>query len=226
MRCGIFGKYPGKRDFVAHNLPRPFLVLWEEWLQTSIAASREQLGEAWRDVFLTAPLWRFWLGDGLCGATVAGVMMPSVDGVGRYFPLSICACAPDGKVIEPPMLNPLASWYDSVETKLLSVLDEGFTGGAAELAESLDFPTLDEGPERREKKGSLLWRASLPESDFAAEFKRVLTADLHGLYAMRSLWWTAGGVARPPEFLAYHQLPDPYTYSDFLTGRTHGGEMS
>ena len=65
MQCGLFGKLPVKRDFVAINLPRGLLTLWENWLQASVAASREVLGRDWQDTFLTAPIWRFWLGQDL-----------------------------------------------------------------------------------------------------------------------------------------------------------------
>ena len=224
MRCGIFGKYPAKRDFVAYNLPRPFLSLWEDWLQTSVAASRSQLGSAWQEAFLTAPLWRFWIGGGLCGATVAGVMMPSVDGIGRYFPLTVCACAPEGKIIEPPMLDPLEEWYGAAEAALLRVLEDGFAGEAAELADALSFPVLNDRPERHETKGSRVWQSRLLGGGFEAEFRRVVTAELLGLYDMRSVWWTAGGAARSAEFVAYHQLPDPFAYAEFLTGVSHGGD--
>ncbi len=46
MACGLFGKLPPKRDFVAVNAPRPFLTVWENWVQAGLAASREQLGDS------------------------------------------------------------------------------------------------------------------------------------------------------------------------------------
>ena len=96
MRCGLYGKLPAKRDFVAISAPREFLAVWEPWLQGSISASRLALGNSWQAVFLRAPIWRFWLGAGLSGNTIAGAFMPSVDGVGRYFPLTAFAYA-EGK---------------------------------------------------------------------------------------------------------------------------------
>ncbi len=29
MACGVFGKLPSKRDFIAVNAPRRFLTAWE-----------------------------------------------------------------------------------------------------------------------------------------------------------------------------------------------------
>jgi type VI secretion system protein ImpM len=91
MQCGLYGKLPGKRDFVAIAAPREFLTVWEPWLQGAVAASRSRLGEAWQEAFLTAPIWRFWLGADICGNSVIGAFISSLDGVGRYFPLTLNA---------------------------------------------------------------------------------------------------------------------------------------
>ena len=66
MRCGLYGKLPTKRDFVAIKAPREFLAVWEPWMQSGLSASRHALGDSWQQTFLTAPIWRFWLGEELC----------------------------------------------------------------------------------------------------------------------------------------------------------------
>ena len=91
MQCGLFGKLSAKRDFVALSVPRDFLNAWEPWMQSCVSASRDSLGETWLESYLTAPIWRFWLGADICGATVTGAVMPSLDGVGRYYPLTLLA---------------------------------------------------------------------------------------------------------------------------------------
>src|SRR5580704_4058250 len=91
MRCGLFGKIQSKRDFIAVGTPRMFLAVWEPWIQSAISASRRQLGREWQPAFLTAPVWRFWLGADVCGRTVLGATMASMDGLGRYFPLTLIA---------------------------------------------------------------------------------------------------------------------------------------
>ncbi|WP_164076542.1 type VI secretion system-associated protein TagF, partial [Stenotrophomonas maltophilia] len=48
----------------------------------------------WTAVFLKAPIWRFWCGSSVLGTSLIGALMPSVDGVGRYFPLTVLAPAP------------------------------------------------------------------------------------------------------------------------------------
>src|SRR5690625_4357373 len=93
--AGFFGKLPAHGDFIHRGLPTRCVNLWDEWLQGVIGASREQLGENWLDIYLTSPIWRFALSPGVVDEHVwAGIFMPSVDRVGRYFPFSILARAP------------------------------------------------------------------------------------------------------------------------------------
>jgi len=85
MPCvGWFGKIPSVGDFVTRRLPPGFVKPWDQWLQTGMSESRRRMGERWVDVYLTFPVWRFLLPVGVLGSTAwTGVLMPSVDRVGR-----------------------------------------------------------------------------------------------------------------------------------------------
>src|SRR5229473_1881218 len=92
---GFCGKLPARGDFVTSGLPRRFTEAWHDWLQPVLAASRRALGEDWLAAWLEAPIWRFALSPGICGPdAVLGLWMPSVDRVGRYFPLTFAAVTP------------------------------------------------------------------------------------------------------------------------------------
>lgn len=93
---GFFGKIPARGDFVRAGLPRAFIEPWDRWMQRMVAASRSTLGEAWLPAWLQAAVWRFTLSPGICGpGAVIGLWMPSVDCVGRYFPLTLAAVGRD-----------------------------------------------------------------------------------------------------------------------------------
>jgi type VI secretion system protein ImpM len=95
--AGFYGKLPARGDFVRAGLPREFTDPWDDWLQTVIAGSRSIMGEAWLPAYLEAPIWRFALPPGMCGGSAAlGLMLPSVDKAGRYFPLTFAALRTGG----------------------------------------------------------------------------------------------------------------------------------
>ncbi len=126
LEPGLHGKVPTKGDFVTRRLARDFVDPWDQWLQSAINCSKEQLGEEWLPIYLTSPIWRFILSPGLCGGdAVAGVLMPSVDRVGRYFPFTL-AVALSG--CSNPAAVPVtgAKWFDRAEALALTALEDPF----------------------------------------------------------------------------------------------------
>ena len=81
---------PALGDFFRINASRAFVEPWDIWLQTGLLEVRGALGENWQDCFMSAPIWRFTLAAGVAGPdAMLGVLMPSVDRVGREFPLTL-----------------------------------------------------------------------------------------------------------------------------------------
>ena len=88
--AGWFGKIPALGDFVTRRLPPHFIEAWDRWLSTEIVASRAMLGSDWEPSYLKAPTWRFTLSPGVLDTSYwYGVLSPSVDRVGRHFPLTL-----------------------------------------------------------------------------------------------------------------------------------------
>ncbi len=86
---GLYGKIPAHGDFVSREIDNHFVSLWDAWLQQVISESRSILGERWLDIYLVSPMWRFFLSKGIIDEQCwSGVILPSVDSVGRYFPLT------------------------------------------------------------------------------------------------------------------------------------------
>ena len=91
---GFCGKIPARGDFVRAGLPLAFADPWDRWMERMLRASRSALDAEWLPAWLEAPVWRFALTPGACGPdAVIGLWMPSVDRVGRYYPLTIAAVA-------------------------------------------------------------------------------------------------------------------------------------
>src|SRR5206468_3770015 len=120
---GWYGKVPNLGDFASRRLPPAFISAWDGWLQEVLHGSRTALGEAWLDTYLTMPIWRFVLLPGTVGDSGwAGIVMPSVDRVGRAFPLTIAvqltSCADAACAIFHA-----GDWFARLEDAALSVLD-------------------------------------------------------------------------------------------------------
>jgi len=222
MACSLFGKLPSKRDFVAINAPRRFLTAWENWLQAGVAASREQLGQGWQEAYLSAPIWRFWLGRDIGGAETAGALMPSVDGIGRYFPLTVFAAAPDGMTIDPPTINAMDEWFGSIEASMLAVLEATAPAAPAELADRLPAPVLraraeTPAPPMHPAKGMAVWLA--PGDSVTDIFLDLRQNDRDQVHAGRSYFWTIGGPEYRSQVVASAGLPDAHLFTGLLTGR-------
>jgi type VI secretion system protein ImpM len=147
---GFYGKLPARGDFVQAGLSRDFTDPWHEWVQTVIAGSRTMMGEDWLPAFLEAPVWRFALAGGLCGGRcVLGLMLPSVDRVGRYFPLTIAALATHDLSDQ----GLASSWLDRCEAIGRLALDED--AAPERLTSLLDAAGAPEAASPR--RGSLWW---------------------------------------------------------------------
>lgn len=221
MRCGLFGKLGAKRDFIALSTPRGFVEAWEPWVQSSLSASRYQLGERWQQAFLTAPVWRFWLGADICGTSVVGAIMSSLDGMGRYYPLTLHVMADAGAPFAPPDVDAQDEWFAVAESFLLSTLvqDATFddiTSGLDRLAAPRTrFDVV--GETSILSLGNEMVGMVVRGADFATTLS-ALRASSPEVYAAASFWWTAGGGDFPPLALSCRGLPDPYRYSTLLTG--------
>lgn len=124
---GAFGKIPALGDFFRAGLPRAFVDPWDIWLQQSLLAVRTQMGDGWTNAYLSAPIWRFSLAAGLAGPqAITGVMMPSVDRVGRQFPLTLARPLPDSVA---PVLDHAAAddAFALLETIALAALEDDMT---------------------------------------------------------------------------------------------------
>jgi type VI secretion system protein ImpM len=199
---GYFGKVSTLGDFVSRGLPDGLVAAWDAWLQQCIQASREQLGERWLNHYLTSPVWRFAIAPGVLGPEgLGGVMMPSVDRVGRYFPLMIAA------VGAPPLLDWFhkhVAWYDAIEDLARASLDPGFK--LAQFDGAPD-PGLALVPQSVPVHGT--WRFALDEHAGA----QVVAAALQG----HSLWWTEGSPGVEPSMLVCAGLPRVQGFAEMLT---------
>lgn len=191
--AGFFGKVRTHGDFVTRHLPMAFVAPWDAWLQRGMRFAQQRFGEHWLPAYLNAPVWCFALGAGVCGTNAwAGVLMPGVDRVGRYFPFTIAA--PFDADERAAWLSGAQSWFDGATRAALSTLGDDF---ALERFDAV-LDALADTPAS--------WRFALAGASSGGTFADVLAATVT---PGTGAWWSDGSEAVPASLLAGPGLPDP-----------------
>ncbi len=232
MDVGLYGKLPSHGDFLRRRTSDGFVSTWDAWLQQCMSASRSALGDRWLDVYLTSPAWRFSAAAGACGAApLAGLMVPSVDRVGRYFPLTIVAELPSH-------VSPVAAaagaprFYERAERLVIDTLEadrvdfESFDEHVARLAEELSALSLRPSVLLTEgasilsiEPGAHGCRVPIGSpAQLSSVFEQLLAACLSTEYAPLMVWWTDGSSIVEPSCVISTGLPHPDAFAAFLEG--------
>ena len=213
VSMGWYGKLPCQGDFVWRRLPQEFIRPWDAWLQQGMVCMRAELGEAdWLARYLVAPIRRFWLAPGLLGETGwIGLLMPSIDRVGRHFPLTLAvataAILPQRK--DEPLTAAMSSlalalasapWLASLDQAARKVLDVEFTVEQFESALAVIAP--------------IAMRATHDAA--AVEQACELLAGGPGEPAVASIWWCEDAV-QASQYLRFGALPPPEAFCLLLS---------
>jgi type VI secretion system protein ImpM len=226
---GLFGKLPAHGDFLHRNLPSKAINEWDKWLQTFIGSTQERLGESWLEIYLTSPIWRFCLSSGtLDNSAWAGIMLPSVDRVGRYFPFSILRKLPESMSLADFALSQ-RSWYDKIESLALRALDGQLI--VDRLLEELNLISLGptDGYQRQASAklaAGLVVDLDLDEPDNSAALPHLLDAFVSNTFTSFSYWHTSGSDRVEPCIFVTQGLPPPAGGAALFDGLWENWEWS
>ena len=245
MEVGLYGKLPSHGDFLRRRIADEIVTRWDGWLQSAIAASRRILGERWLEIYLTSPAWRFSCEAEVCGPSpMAGVIVPSVDRVGRYFPLTLMWQIPEE--LAPLSVAMLCnSWFEAAERHVIETLAqsevhfEEFDARVVALGEQLDTlcatqrVRLDSHDAEAVTSTGAMWQIPLGDPSRLSEvFSQLLHHRLRVSCAPLALWWTEGSAMVAPCSLLTPGLPAEDHYAALLGGawsecgwRTVGAEV-
>ena len=215
-RFGAFGKIPALGDFLRVGLSASFVKVWDDWMQRSLLAAHEALGPQWQDAYFSAPIWRFTLQPHHTGvAAMSGIVMASVDRVGRQYPLTLLAPHPPDRYAERHFANKAV--FERLETLALTVLDHDL--GRDELSRALDMLQLQELGNSA-VNGEIYAGAVPPDALLAGEA-------LAPALGAQALWTTTmdsdsrmmmcSGLPTPQEFLALFNLNAPVWRNSSMT---------
>ncbi len=231
VQVGFYGKLPSHGDFLRRRASDAFVCSWDRWLQLCLDASRSALGERWLDVYLTSPVWRFACAPGACGeAPLAGVMAPSVDRVGRYFPLTVVAALPVRTTVM--VAAQAESFFDSAERLIIETLEaedvdaDRFDERVAALAVEFDTVLATTRLVLEPTAASVLGDAApaafhIPLDSPAhprVALSELAAERLTALYEPTTLWWTEGSSVVGASCLVSKGLPHPERFAAFLDG--------
>lgn len=199
---GWFGKLPGMGDFAQRRMPPLFRDVWDRWLQQGFAKLRARRPD-WTERYLKAPLWCFVLGEGVIGPrSWLGVMMPSVDGVGRYFPFTLAAELVSSRTaLEGEVLARTQRWWTLAAQAALEGLEHDFDALRFDARLQVLFDGYADGAEEPEHAP-----LALPEVG-------------------HSLWFTDPGAERGPGMTSHGLPQDEQFEALFGFGGEAGGRQ-
>jgi len=232
LSVGFFGKLPSVGDFVRRRVDDGIVEIWDRWLQESIASSRDQLGDRWLELYLTAPMWRFFAPAGVLDRLpVAGVLFPSVDRVGRCFPFTVFVRLPE-HTSAAVVADRCASWFERVEDLMLAQLeDDGHSvdgiddvlgATADQLDAALHSVPAHLGAMSFEDPGARLTgclHLSLGERvDIGPTALAWLGQIIDKSVPGAMYWWSSGSASVRPSWLITRRLPEPRAFAAMLSG--------
>lgn len=222
LQTGLYGKLPAYGDFIFRNLDSTFITPWDEWLQHFISGSQEQMGDDWLDIYLTSPIWRFVLSPGVIDNKMwAGLMMPSVDRVGRYFPISLVKPFA-GNVTPVKFMLEQSQWFDALETQCLSALDGSVDADVLiEAVNNIELsvnecyqPTFNLG-----EMGPMLFGLNSSDDQLQVALPYILNAALTSGLSSFSLWQTSGSQLISPMLFSCQGLPPIGSIASMIDGQ-------
>jgi type VI secretion system protein ImpM len=227
---GFFGKLPCRGDFLQRRVAREFIDVWDPWLQHCIDQSARALRERWLGAYLTAPVWRFVLAEGICGSNAyAGVMVSGVDRVGRYFPLTIVAEWPAQECALESACD-ARQWFDAAEAVALTAPEavdlEAFDAQVARLTALIDTSGAEESAHLRRLlsrtdtlQHAAQWHVPLGSvHSLSRALSAVALRELERALRPVSLWWSDGSDDVEAAWLCTRGLPAPESFAAMLSG--------
>lgn len=223
---GWHGKLPSLGDFASRRLTPEFVEAWDGWLAGGLAALRQAGPETWLDGYLASPVWRYLLMPGCVpGASGqqawSGVLMPSVDRAGRYFPFTV-AHALDALPRSQRHFDQLQRWLHELDDLAADALQDDWPVARLEAElERLPAPRLAAAASPRPSTvlaGSDALNLVLAS---AADVTRLVSDDGLGFWQTavsgQAFWWCEPGTG-PARLVVTRGLPAGAALGTLLGG--------
>jgi type VI secretion system protein ImpM len=219
---GWHGKLPSLGDFASRRLDAGFIEPWDGWLAEGMLALRQSHTDDWLQAYLGSPSWRFLLMPGVmpgaAGAQAwAGVLMPSVDRVGRYFPLTVVQGLGEGPACTQQMQG-LWHWLGRLDELARDALFEDWTADQLEeqLARMAGHGVQPLAPAVAAGQTDALQEVPAAQGLDAATHIGLEAQRLWALQARGRAWWHAHPDDAPARLLLSRGLPSAQAMTRLL----------
>ncbi|MBJ7549765.1 type VI secretion system-associated protein TagF [Marinomonas ostreistagni] len=219
LTIGIYGKLPAHSDFISDSIHSEVSNELYEWGQTSLYHSQQQLSEMdWLSAYLVSPIWRMCVPptDKRKHAWI-GIMVPSVDAVGRYFPLFLVFEIESKHICVEWLFKEADALFSMLEKVSLEALQKRLplNDVKQQLAEAL--VSFELGDDLQVPAGLVNGESLSLKQLTSEELMAFLPTPLNNIQG--SLWWSFGDVhGRKDPFVMAKNLPNVEDYLFLLTG--------
>ena len=221
VKLGVMGKHPGYGDFLQSGVSEHVVEAMNGWLDASLPPLRDQIGEDWGPFWDAGQDLRFWIGRAVLGRSVAGILHPSQDRVGRRYPLLFLV---EGADISLPLGEESEQGAWDAMADQLERMEAGQGAAALLTGAKLEIPAEDAATAGL---GPTLW-AHHPTGDLAALLASAAAPDAERARLTRSYWWAPGVKTkdsnRAATWLSCPGLPAPQALAWLLGGVSGEGE--
>jgi type VI secretion system protein ImpM len=218
---GWFGKLAMLGDFASRRLDTDWVRSCDQWLSGSVQASQQALGQRWLQTYLGSPVWRFaWAPPVVDDQWWFGVLLPSCDSVGRYFPLVIVQPRPAAPA-DRIGLDHLELWWAHLARAGLTTLADGATHESFEdlLHQAPPWPGSGAGAWLRPSSANGRQRFSVATGAGACEiFGGLAGSLLLQRLSGATIWWPMVNAEGTGTCTVVQGLPSSDSFASLLTG--------
>ena len=219
-QIGFYGKLPSVGDFVRRQLSQAFVTRWCEWLEQMILTGKTQWGEVqWRAGYIISPAWRFVLNPDICGnKAVVGIFAPSIDRVGRCYPLTLAVQFESTLPLSEVLLQGEA-WFEALEKVASTSIKQTLSIEEFEaLLKAVPPLSLTESTENQllTFADQAVFKITLEQSNTQEALARLNSRLLKTFMPQYSLWQTVGRQDFKPTLISCEGLPAAESFGLFL----------
>lgn len=222
MKIGFFGKLPSYGDFIKRNVSPAVIDYWDNWILQAFDNSRSELKEQWKGHFFTSPIWRFTIDSRIVSnETISGLMMPSVDSIGRCYPFFVfCRFSANTDTIK--LASMIDDCHEKCEEFLLNLLDterpdlEMILSQISQFYEPIKRQHIPKIQKTASLRHEIYEHNGINEKAFCEVNESFLSALVEQHYAPMTVWHRASSQTLPSQYRYFKGMPPIHSFSSFL----------